>query len=223
LFKGEHTLEKIKALEKVSFSVKRGETVGIIGKNGAGKSTLLKLIAGVSTPTFGKVQVYGRVSPLIELGAGFHPDLTGYENIFLNGVILGLREKEIKKKVNSIIEFSELEKKFINMPVKYYSSGMYMRLAFSIAIHIDPEILLVDEILAVGDFAFKQKCLRKMKEFKSKGVTILFVTHNLQQVREFCDRAILLHKGRKLKEGRSDEVVDFFIKKIKKPVKKNRS
>ena len=223
MFKGEHTLEKIKALEKVSFSVKRGETVGIIGKNGAGKSTLLKLIAGVSTPTFGKVQVYGRVSPLIELGAGFHPDLTGYENIFLNGVILGLREKEIKKKVNSIIEFSELEKKFINMPVKYYSSGMYMRLAFSIAIHIDPEILLVDEILAVGDFAFKQKCLRKMKEFKSKGVTILFVTHNLQQVREFCDRAILLHKGRKLKEGRSDEVVDFFIKKIKKPVKKNRS
>lgn len=210
LFKKNKTLERIHALKNISLEIKRGETVGIIGRNGAGKSTLLKLIAGVSQPTSGNVYVNGRVVPLIELGAGFHPELTGRENIFLNGVILGLSEKEIKTKINQIIEFSEI-KKFIDTPVKFYSSGMYMRLAFSVSVFVDPDILLVDEILAVGDNQFQNKCLARMEEFKKKGVTIIFVSHSLETVKKFCQRVIYLKEGKIITDGQSEEVINYYL------------
>src|SRR3989344_496415 len=194
LFVQRKTLERVHALKNVSFNIKQGESVGVIGRNGAGKSTLLKIIAGVSTQTTGKVTVNGRVVPLLELGAGFHPELTARENVFLNGVILGLKEKYIENTLNEIIDFAEISE-FVDVPVKYFSSGMYMRLAFSVAIFVDPEILLVDEILSVGDSAFRVKCLRKMLEFKKKGVTIVFVSHDLKTVESFCDRAIYLKTG----------------------------
>ena len=193
LFKGEQTKESFTALDDISFEIQKGETVGIIGPNGSGKSTILKLIAGVMSPNKGKVTVHGNISPLIELGAGFHPELTGRENIFLNGAILGLSQKEIASNLNSIIEFAELQE-FIDQPVKHYSSGMYMRLAFAVAVHTHPEILLVDEILAVGDTAFQKKCFDRMEEFKkSKDVTIIFVSHNLNQVEKFCSRVIYIN------------------------------
>ena len=194
LFVQRKTLERVHALKEVSFNIKKGESVGVIGRNGAGKSTLLKIIAGVSTQTTGKVTVNGRVVPLIELGAGFHPELTAKENVYLNGVILGLKEKHIEAIFNDIINFAEISE-FVDVPVKYFSSGMYMRLAFSVAIFVDPEILLVDEILSVGDSAFQKKCLRKMLEFKKRGVTIIFVSHDLRTVESFCDRAIYLREG----------------------------
>jgi len=194
LFVQRKTLERVHALKNVSFNIKQGESVGVIGRNGAGKSTLLKIIAGVSTQTTGKVTVNGRVVPLLELGAGFHPELTARENVFLNGVILGLKEKYIDNILNEIIDFAEISE-FVDVPVKYFSSGMYMRLAFSVAIFVDPEILLVDEILSVGDSAFRVKCLKKMLEFKKKGVTIIFVSHDLRTVESFCDRAIYLKTG----------------------------
>ena len=175
LLRGEKTQDTFTALDDISFEIKKGETVGIIGPNGSGKSTILKLIAGVMSPNSGKVSVSGSISPLIELGAGFHPELTGIENIYLNGAILGLKRKEIKNNLQSIIDFSELQE-FINQPVKHYSSGMYMRLAFAVAIHVHPEILIVDEILAVGDQAFQEKCFKRMEIFKSsKDITIIFV------------------------------------------------
>jgi ABC-type polysaccharide/polyol phosphate transport system ATPase subunit len=180
LFSGKKTKDEFIAFENVSFEVNKGETVGIIGPNGSGKSTILKLVAGVMSPASGKITVSGKVSPLIELGAGMHPELTGKENIYLNATILGLRKKEIDKKYESIVEFSEL-KDFINQPVKHYSSGMYVKLAFSVAVHVDPEILIIDEILAVGDASFQPKCFAKMEEFKKKGITILFVSHVLHQ------------------------------------------
>lgn len=193
LFKGEQTKESFTALDDISFEIKKGETVGIIGPNGSGKSTILKLIAGVMSPNKGKVTVHGNISPLIELGAGFHPELTGRENIFLNGAILGLSQKEIASNLNSIIEFAELQE-FIDQPVKHYSSGMYMRLAFAVAVHTHPEILLVDEILAVGDTAFQAKCFAKMKQFQeSKDVTIIFVSHGMKQVEKFCTRCIYIN------------------------------
>lgn len=201
IFKKRKTIERVRALKNVSFTINKGETVGIIGKNGAGKSTLLKLIAGVSSPTSGTVHVKGKVSPLIELGAGFHPELTGKENIFLNGVLLGFSEEFIKEKYREIVAFSELDKKFIDMPVKYYSSGMYMRLAFSVAIFVDPEILLIDEILAVGDMAFQEKCMRKMEEFKKNGATIVFVSHSMKTVKDFCSRVIYLKEGKVVWDG----------------------
>jgi len=194
LFVQRKTLERVHALKNVSFNIKQGESVGVIGRNGAGKSTLLKIIAGVSAQTTGKVSVNGRVVPLIELGAGFHPELTASENVYLNGVILGLKEKHIDTIFNDIINFAEISE-FVDVPVKYFSSGMYMRLAFSVAIFVDPEILLVDEILSVGDSAFQRKCLRKMQEFKKKGVTIIFVSHDLRTVESFSDRAIYLKDG----------------------------
>ena len=194
MFVQRKTLERVHALKNVSFNIKQGESVGVIGRNGAGKSTLLKIIAGVSTQTTGKVTVNGRVVPLLELGAGFHPELTARENVFLNGVILGLKEKYIDNILNEIIDFAEISE-FVDVPVKYFSSGMYMRLAFSVAIFVDPEILLVDEILSVGDSAFRVKCLKKMLEFKKKGVTIIFVSHDLRTVESFCDRAIYLKTG----------------------------
>lgn len=207
------TLERIHALKSVSFTVKKGEAVGIIGRNGAGKSTLLKLVAGVSSPTSGKVSVWGRVAPLIDLGAGFHPELTGRENIFLNGVILGLKEKFIKAKFADIVNFSEISE-YIDMPVKYYSSGMYMRLAFSVAVFIDPEILLIDEILAVGDLKFQKKCLRKMEEFKKKGVTIIFVSHSTETIKNFCDRVLYLSEGKLVYDGDVKQGVTKYIREM---------
>lgn len=192
LFMGEKTVNRFTALKDISFEIQKGESVGLIGPNGSGKSTILKLIAGVMSPTTGKIHIHGKISPLIELGAGMHLELTGRENIYLNGAILGLKKKEIDRSFQSIIEFSELSE-FIDQPVKHYSSGMYMRLAFSIAIHVDPEILIVDEILAVGDTQFQAKCFAKMEEFKKIGVTILFVSHSMAQIRDFCTRAIYLN------------------------------
>lgn len=210
-FKKQKTLEQVHALKNVSFTIRKGESVGIIGKNGAGKSTLLKLIAGVSVPTSGQITVNGRVAPLIELGAGFHPELTGLENIYLNGVILGLKENYIKKKLNEIIEFSEIEK-FIDIPIKYFSSGMQMRLAFSVAIFVDPEILLIDEILAVGDIEFQKKCLKKMEEFKKRGVTIVFVSHSMDSVENFCERVIYLKEGIVEFDGRTETGIKLYLK-----------
>jgi len=191
LIKGEDTSKNFTALDNLSFEINKGETVGIIGPNGSGKSTILKLIAGVMSPNSGKITVHGRVSPLIELGAGFHFELSGRENVYLNGAILGLTQKEIEKNFKSIVDFADLWE-FIDQPVKRYSSGMYMRLAFSIAIHVNPEILLVDEILAVGDPEFQKKCFAKMEEFKKLGVTIIFVSHDTKMVQSFCDRCFLI-------------------------------
>src|SRR3990167_6240452 len=169
IFKKQKTLDYVHALKNLSFRINKGESVGIMGRNGAGKSTLLKLIAGVSAPTKGKIFVKGRIAPMIELGAGFHPELTGRENIFLNGVILGLSEKYLQAKFEEIVDFSEI-REFIDMPIKYYSSGMFVRLAFSVAINVDPDILLLDEVLAVCDGPFQEKCLKKMYEFRKKGI-----------------------------------------------------
>lgn len=210
VFVGQKTREQVHALNHLNFEIAKGETVGVIGKNGAGKSTLLKLIAGVSFATAGQLTVNGRVSPLIELGAGFHPELSGKENIFLNGVILGMSEKYLVEKFAEIVDFSEIPSKFIFSSVKYYSSGMYMRLAFSVAVFTQPEILLVDEILAVGDLAFQKKCLRKMNEFKKTGTTIIFVSHNLERVQEFCERVIYLHSGRIKYDGKPEKAISLF-------------
>lgn len=198
------------ALRDVSFEINKGETVGIIGNNGSGKSTILKLIAGVMYPTKGEVRVDGRISPLIELGAGFHAELTGRENIYLNGTILGLTEKQIDARFKDIVAFSELGD-FIDTPVKHYSSGMYMRLGFSVAVHTDPEILLVDEILAVGDAAYQEKCFRKMEEFKKKGVTIVIVTHAMKSVEQFCDKVYLIEKGIVKASGDAGKVIKDYI------------
>ncbi len=212
IFKRKKTIEKVKALDNISLNIKKGEVVGVIGKNGAGKSTLLKLIAKVSYPTSGLVNIKGRVVPLIELGAGFHPELTGKENIFLNGVILGLKEDYLINKFMQIVNFSEIPMKFIYTPVKYYSSGMFMRLAFSVAIYSQPEILLVDEILAVGDVSFQEKCLRKMEDFKKQKVTIIFVSHNMNMVEKFCNRAILMTNGKIKFDGNPKETIKMYLK-----------
>lgn len=181
-------------LKDINFSLKEGKTLGIIGNNGSGKSTILKLVAGVMFPDCGSIKVVGRIAPLIEVGAGFHPELTGRENIYLNGVILGLRRSQIDKKYQSIVDFAGLGD-FIDTPIKHYSSGMYMRLGFSIAIHTDPDILLVDEILAVGDEAFQRKCFLKIKEFQRAKKTIIFVTHSLFLVGKYCDEVMLIDNG----------------------------
>jgi ABC-type polysaccharide/polyol phosphate transport system ATPase subunit len=215
LFTRKKTIEKVEALKNINLSIKKGETVGVIGKNGAGKSTFLKLIAGVSYPTSGKVNVYGRVVPLIELGAGFHAELSGKENIFLNGVILGMEEKYLVEKFSEIVAFSEIPMDFIFTPVKYYSSGMFMRLAFSVAVFSKPEILLVDEILAVGDIAFQKKCLDKMNEFKKQKVTIVFVSHSMEQVKKFCDKVVYLKEGRVEYEGEVGEGIRRYEKEVR--------
>lgn len=211
IFHQKKTLERVHALKNVSFKIKKGESVGIIGKNGAGKSTLLKLMAGVSSPTTGSVNINGRISPLIELGAGFHPELNGKENIFLNGVILGMEEKFLIDKFQEIVDFSEIDMKFIYTPVKYYSSGMYMRLAFAVAIFTQPDILLVDEILAVGDTAFQAKCIAKMEEFKKEGVTTLFVSHSMEAVKSFCQRVIYLKEGKVIFDGDVIEGIKMYM------------
>ena len=213
IFLRQQVREQVHALNQLSFKINKGETVGIIGKNGAGKSTLLKLIAGVSFPTSGKIEVNGRIAPLIELGAGFHPELSGKENIFLNGVILGLDEKYLVEKFAEIVEFSEIEMKHIFAPVKHYSSGMYMRLAFSVAVFTQPEILLVDEILAVGDTAFQAKCFERMEEFKKSGVTIIFVSHSMESVKKFCTRVIYMENGAIKFDGDPTKAVKLYLEK----------
>lgn len=207
---GKETKKKFTALDNISFEINKGETIGIIGPNGSGKSTLLKLIAGVMYPTSGKVTVKGKVSPLIELGAGFHPDLSGTENIYLNGSILGLSQFELKKKYADIVNFSGLGE-FINQPIKHYSSGMYMRLAFSVAIHTNPEILLIDEILAVGDTAFQAKCFAKMEQFKKKGVTIVFVSHSMASIESFCTKAIYINHSSLIHTGKTKDVCQKYL------------
>jgi len=197
------------ALNDVSFSVGQGETVALMGPNGSGKSTALKIIAGVTRPTSGTATIIGRVAPLLQLGAGFHPDLTGRENVFLNGCILGLTDAEIRNKLPEIVDFSEIER-FLDSPVKHYSSGMYLRLAFSIAVHASPDILVIDEALAVGDIAFQTKCLDRIHEMQKSGVTLIFVSHADQMVRDFCDRAILLHHGEKVTEGAPEDVTRHY-------------
>ncbi|NFR85882.1 MULTISPECIES: ABC transporter ATP-binding protein [unclassified Clostridium] len=199
------------ALSNVSFEVKKGETVGIIGTNGSGKSTILKIITGVLNQTKGSVEVNGRISALLELGAGFNQEYTGIQNIYLNGTMMGFTKDEIDQKVNNIIEFADIGE-FINQPVKTYSSGMFVRLAFAVAINIEPEILIVDEALSVGDVFFQAKCYKKFEDFKREGKTILFVSHDLGSVGKYCDRVILLNNGKKLSEGKSKEVIDIYKK-----------
>lgn len=197
------------ALDDVSFEVGRGETLGLVGVNGAGKSTILKILSNVTTPTSGQVHIEGRLGALIEVGAGFHPDLTGLENIYLNAAILGLQRHEIDARVDDIIEFAELDT-FMDTPVKRYSSGMYVRLGFSVAIHIDPDVLLVDEVLAVGDYAFREKCIKKIRAFRDAGKTMIVVSHDRTMIEKLCDRAVLLHKGRMICQGDTREVLDEY-------------
>jgi lipopolysaccharide transport system ATP-binding protein len=199
------------ALKDISFDVAEGEVVGIVGGNGAGKSTLLKILSRITSPTEGAANIYGRVGSLLEVGTGFHPELTGRENIFLNGAILGMRKAEIQRKFDEIVAFSEIEK-FIDTPVKRYSSGMYVRLAFAVAAHLEPEILIVDEVLAVGDVAFQKKCLGTMDSVAKQGRTILFVSHNLAAVRSLCSRAFLLVNGQIQMAGTAEEVVQQYVR-----------
>jgi lipopolysaccharide transport system ATP-binding protein len=198
------------ALKDIEFKIDYGEAVGIIGKNGAGKSTLLKILSRITQPTTGKIEILGRISSLLEVGTGFHADLSGRENIFLNGTILGMSRQEIKSKLDEIISFSGIEK-FIDTPVKHYSSGMYVRLAFAVAAHLEPEILIVDEVLAVGDAEFQKKCLGKMKEVTGQGRTVVFVSHNMTAVTSFCSRGIYLKSGKVQSVGPVHQVVDTYL------------
>ena len=209
MLRGKIKYEEFWALKNVSFEVERGEVVGIIGHNGAGKSTLLKVISGILKPTGGSLEVHGNVVPMLELGSGFDHDLAGRENIFLNGSILGYSEKYLKEKYEQIVEFSELGK-FIDVPIRNYSSGMLMRLAFSIATVVQPEILIVDEILAVGDAAFQEKSKTRMLELMGGGTTVLFVSHSLEQIREMCDRVIWLEHGQIKAIGATKEICDAY-------------
>ena len=198
------------ALKDVSFEVKTGEVVGIIGRNGAGKSTLLKILSRITEPTSGRAEICGRVSSLLEVGTGFHPELTGRENVYLNGTILGMRKGEIDHKLDQIVDFSGVEK-FIDTPVKFYSSGMQVRLAFSVAAHLEPNILLIDEVLAVGDIEFQKKCLGKMENVAESGRTILFVSHQMEAVEALCNRVVLFEHGKLALEGNTNEVVSTYI------------
>ncbi|OGK30944.1 hypothetical protein A3F29_02745 [Candidatus Roizmanbacteria bacterium RIFCSPHIGHO2_12_FULL_33_9] len=209
LLKGVKPGEFINALKDINLDIQKGDTVGVLGKNGAGKSTLLKVIAGVTQPTHGKVIVEGKIAPLIELGAGFHPQLTGRENIYLNGSIFGLSKTQINEIFDEIVSFSEL-KRFIDTPVKHYSSGMYMRLGFSVAVHTPFDILLTDEILAVGDADFQEKCINKMNLFKKQGKIIIFVSHALETVQKFCTKGLLLDKGSQIYYGGVDEAIEQY-------------
>ena len=202
--------EEIWALRDVSFQVGTGEVLGVIGRNGAGKSTLLKVLTRITSPTEGRALIRGRVGSLLEVGTGFHPELTGRENIFLNGSILGMKRREIQRKLDEIVDFSGVQK-FIDTPVKRYSSGMYVRLAFSVAAHLEPEILLVDEVLAVGDAEFQQRCLGRMEDLSGTGRTVLFVSHNMHAINQLCDRAILLEGGRVELDGDPSEVVTRYL------------
>lgn len=203
--------DTIWALKQVSFAAKPGEVIGVVGKNGAGKSTLLKILSRITDPTEGTMRVRGRLASLLEVGTGFHPELTGRENVFLNGALLGMKHDEIRKKFDEIVAFSQIEK-FIDTPVKRYSSGMYIRLAFSVAAHLDPDILVLDEVLAVGDLAFQKKCMGVMQNVASQNRTVLFVSHNLHLIRSLCSRVILLDQGQIVKDGPTEEVLPLFIK-----------
>lgn len=205
-------VEEFWALKEVSFEIKRGETVGIIGRNGAGKSTLLKILSRITEPTKGRITIHGRVASLLEVGTGFHPELTGRENIFLNGAILGMGRKEIQRKFDEIVDFAEVEK-FLDTPVKRYSSGMYVRLAFAVAAHMEPEILVVDEVLAVGDTQFQRKCLGKMEEVGKNGRTVIFVSHNVLAIRQLCSKAILLESGTLTAFDSSQQITSLYSQK----------
>src|ERR671910_1899443 len=211
--------ETFPALKGVSFNVPAGRTYGIIGRNGSGKSTALKLVAGITKPTTGTVAVEGRISALIELGAGFHPEISGRENVFINGIMLGLTKREIQQRFDEIVEFAEL-KGFIDAPVKTYSSGMYMRLGFAVAVHVDPEVLLVDEVLAVGDQGFTHKCLDKFAEFRRRNKSILLVTHSLGMVERFCDEALWLDSGRIRGSGDPKRIVGAYITDVERQEEK---
>jgi lipopolysaccharide transport system ATP-binding protein len=204
------------ALKEVSFQVRRGEVVGIIGRNGAGKSTLLKILTRITEPTDGCVHLQGRVGSLLEVGTGFHPELTGRENIFLNGAVLGMRQRDIERKFDDIVAFAEIGR-FLDTPVKRYSSGMYMRLAFAVAAHLEPQILIVDEVLAVGDAAFQQKCLARMDRIAGEGRTVLFVSHNMSAILQLCTSVILLNDGRLVAQGPAREVVDQYLAPLLAP------
>lgn len=207
---GMETKEEFWALKDINLEIQKGEVVGIIGANGAGKSTLLKILSQITPPTTGEIKIHGRVGSLLEVGTGFHPELTGRENIFLNGAILGMTRSEMAKKFDAIVEFAGIDK-FLDTPVKYYSSGMYVRLAFSVAAHMEPDILIVDEVLAVGDAEFQKKCLGKMEEVtKEQGRTILFVSHNLIAIERLCSKTILLKNGKMIKFGKTAEVINYY-------------
>jgi lipopolysaccharide transport system ATP-binding protein len=202
--------EEFWALNDLNFEINRGDRVGIIGRNGAGKSTLLKILSRITEPTKGKISINGRVASLLEVGTGFHPELTGRENIFLNGAILGMSRSEIRSKFDEIVDFAEVEQ-FLDTPVKRYSSGMYVRLAFAVAAHLEPEILIVDEVLAVGDAQFQRKCLGKMRDVSKGGRTVLFVSHNMGTISQLCNKAILLNKGHLISFGDTDRIIDQYI------------
>ncbi len=199
------------ALKDITFDIKKGDVVGIVGRNGAGKSTLLKILSRITEPTTGQIELFGRVGSLLEVGTGFHPELTGRENVFLNGAILGMTKAEIRNQFDAIVDFAGVEK-FLDTPVKRYSSGMYVRLAFAVAAHLNPEILIVDEVLAVGDSQFQKKCIGKMKDVAGKGRTVLFVSHNMGAVRALCNVGVLLNQGTVENVGTADEVVDSYMK-----------
>jgi ABC-type polysaccharide/polyol phosphate transport system ATPase subunit len=209
LFRNRVSYHDFEALKRVSFVIRQGETVAIVGRNGSGKSTILKIIAGVYRPTSGRVKVSGKVSALIELGAGFHPDLTGRENIILNGLLLGLSRQEIRSREQQILDFAELGE-FIDSPVKQYSSGMYARLGFAVATEVDPDILLIDEILAVGDAPFQEKCLARIDDFRQRGKTIIYVSHSVPSVRRLCERALLIHDGVLCADGSTEQVLAAY-------------
>ena len=208
------------ALNDVSFEVRPGEVVGVIGCNGAGKSTLLKILARITRPTTGQADLYGRAGSLLGVGTGFHPDLTGRDNIYLNGAILGMSRNEITRKFDEIVAFAQIED-FLDTPAKRYSSGMYLRLGFAIAAHLEPDILLLDEVLTIADAAFQRKCLRKIKDASQEGTTVLFVSHNLTSVRQLCDRAFHIHSGELHDEGKPETVIANYLKEV--PVEENGS
>jgi lipopolysaccharide transport system ATP-binding protein len=214
---GEEVYEKEEfwALRDVSFDIEQGDRVGIVGSNGAGKSTLLKVLSRITEPTFGQVRIQGRVASLLEVGTGFHPELTGRENVFLNGAILGMKRDEIKQQFDAIVEFGGIEK-FLDTPVKRYSSGMYVRLGFAIAAHLQPEILIIDEVLAVGDAEFQKKCLGKMQDVSKSGRTILFVSHNMTAVQGLCNKSVFMQKGRMIEYGETSHVIGTYMSKISK-------
>jgi lipopolysaccharide transport system ATP-binding protein len=209
--------DHIWALREVSFAVEQGEVIGVIGRNGAGKSTLLKILSHITAPTTGKVEIWGRIGSLLEVGTGFHQELTGRENIYMNGAILGMTRKEIERKFDEIIDFSGIEK-FLDTPVKRYSSGMYVRLAFAVAAHLEPEILLVDEVLAVGDVAFQRKCLGKMSDIARQGRTVLFVSHNMAAIQTLCTRGIYLDAGQVILDDNIEKVTGFYLNSLEQSV-----
>src|SRR2546429_4904317 len=216
LSNGSNNTDTIWALKDVSFEVLPGEVIGIIGRNGAGKSTLLKILSRITEPTSGRVELYGRIASLLEVGTGFHPELTGRENIYLNGAILGMGRSEIRRKFDEIVAFAEIEK-FIDTPVKFYSSGMYVRLAFAVAAHLEPEILVVDEVLAVGDAAFQKKCIGKMGEVAKEGRTVLFVSHNMTAIRALCERGLLFDDGILVKHGPTEDAIRAYLQSVSRP------